>query len=138
VIEPEPLVFERGHVYLYGWSIDRQKRLQFRLDYIIPSSAEVLHTSVLPSRPAPISYTLKYRLSPVIARNSVSQHFPSQQVETHPDGSATVTARITDLFDARRTLLSYGENCTVLEPPELVQQIRSIALDFKKYLTPDE
>ncbi|HLX40820.1 MAG TPA: WYL domain-containing protein, partial [Ktedonobacteraceae bacterium] len=89
-IEPEPLVFEHGHVYLYGWSLDHQKRLQFRLDYIIPGSAEVLHITIVRSRPAPISYILKYRLSPIIARNSVSQHFPGQQVETHPDGSATV------------------------------------------------
>ncbi len=138
LIEPQPLVFEHGHVYLYGWSIDHQQRLQFRLDYIIPGSAEVLNTSVLPGRPSPVSYTLKYRLSPVIARNGVSQHFPGQQVETHPDGSATVTARLTNLFDARRILLSYGENCTVLEPPKLVQQLRTVALDFQKYLTPDE
>jgi predicted DNA-binding transcriptional regulator YafY len=137
-IEPEPLVFEHGHVYLYGWSLDREKRLQFRLDYIVPGSAEVLHNTIARSRPAPISYTLKYQLSPTIARNSVSQHFPGQQVETHPDGSATVTAQITDLFEARRTLLGYGENCTVLEPPALVQQLRAVALDFQKYLTPDE
>jgi predicted DNA-binding transcriptional regulator YafY len=138
VVEPEPLVFEHGHVYLYGWSINHQQRLQFRLDYIVAGSAEVLHTSVLPGRPSPVSYTLKYRLSPVIARNGVSQHFPGQQVDPHPDGSATVTASITNLFEARRILLSYGENCTVLEPPKLVEQIRDVALDFKKYLTPDE
>lgn len=137
-IEPEPLVFEHGHVYLYGWSLDHEKRLQFRLDYILPGSAEPLHTTIARSRPMPISYILTYRLSPVIARNSVSQHFPNQQVETHADGSATVTARITDLFEARRTLLSYGENCTVLTPPELLQQFRAVALDFQKYLTPDE
>lgn len=138
VIEPQLLIFEHGHVYLYGWSINHEQRLQFRLDYIIPGSAEILNISVLPGRPSPVSYTLKYRLSPIIARNGVSQHFPGQQVETHPDGSATVTARITDLFNARRTLLSYGENCTVLEPPKLVEQLRAVALDFQKYLTRDE
>ncbi len=72
----------------------------------------------------------------MIARNSVSQHFPGQTVETHTDGSATVTARIPDLFEARRILLSYGENCTVLEPPELVEQMRVVAAEFSKiYLT---
>ncbi len=65
--------------------------------------------------------------------------FADQQVDAHPDGSATVTARITDLFDARRILLSYGENCTVLEPPALVEQMRKVATEFsKKYLTPEE
>ena len=72
----------------------------------------------------------------MIARNGVSRHFDAQHVDLHADGSATVTARITDLFDARRILLSYGENCTVLEPPELVKQMRTVAADFsRKYLT---
>ena len=137
VIEAQPLVFERGHVYLNGWSPEFGKALRFRLDYILPGSAEMLPTRIAKSRPSPVSYVLRYQLSPVIARNGVSQHFACQQVEMHSDGSATVTARIIDLFDARRTLLSYGENCTVLEPPALVEQMRKVAADFsKKYLTP--
>ncbi len=139
VIEPQPLVFERGHVYLNGWSPEYGKTLRFRLDYILPGSADVLPTRIAQSRPSPVSYVLRYQLSAVIARNSVSRHFSDQVVESHPDGSATVTARITDLFDARRILLSYGENCTVLEPPALVEQMRKVAADFsKKYLTPGE
>ena len=139
VIEPQPLVFERGHVYLNGWSPDYGKQLRFRLDYILPGSADVLPTRIVQNRPSPVSYVLRYQLSPVIARNGVSQHFDDQHVESHADGSATVTARITDLFDARRILLSYGENCTVFEPPKLVKQMRTVATDFaKKYLTPEE
>jgi proteasome accessory factor C len=139
VIEAQPLVFERGHVYLNGWSPEFGKALRFRLDYILPGSAEMLPTRIAKNRPSPVSYVLRYQLSPVIARNGVSQHFADQQVAMHPDGSATVTARITDLFDARRTLLSYGENCTVLEPPALVEQMRKVAVEFsKKYLTPEE
>jgi predicted DNA-binding transcriptional regulator YafY len=139
VIEPQPLVFERGHVYLNGWSPEYGKPLRFRLDYILPGSADMLPNSIANSRPSPISYVLCYQLSPVIARNGVSHHFTGQQVDSHSDGSATVTAPITDLFNARRILLSYGENCTVLEPPALVEQMRKVAADFsKKYLTPDE
>ena len=33
VIEPKPLRFKDGHVYLHGWSLDRDKELRFRLDY---------------------------------------------------------------------------------------------------------
>ena len=139
VIEPRPLVFERGHVYLYGWSIDWNKELRFRLDYIIPGSAEVLHTSIAPNRPTRASKQLRYRLNAVIARNSVSLHFPGQAVETHLDGSATVTAQVTDLFEARRVLLSYGKNCTVLEPPELVAEMRDHVNElYRIYHTLDE
>src|SRR6266851_7181251 len=102
IVEPQPLVFERGHVYLNGWSPEYGKTLRFRLDYILPGSADVLPTRIAQSRPSPVSYVLRYQLSPVIARNGVSQHFHEQQVESHHDGSATVTARIHDLFDTRR------------------------------------
>ncbi len=139
LIEPRPLVFEHGHVYLYGWSIDYDKELRFRLDYIIPGSAHVLHPQIRSSRPRRATFRLRYRLSPVIARNRVSEHFPQQEVETHPDGSATVTAQISDLFEARRILLSYGANCRVLEPPALVEEMRKIAAElYKMYHTPGE
>lgn len=136
VVEPQSFGFERGHVYLNGWSLEFGKLLHFRLDSILPGSAEMLPTRVAKSRPSPISYVLRYQLRPAIARNGVSQHFADQEVDVYPDGSAMVTARITNLFDARRTLLSYGENCTVLEPPELVEQLRVVTVEFsKKYLT---
>jgi predicted DNA-binding transcriptional regulator YafY len=139
VIEPRPLVFERGHVYLSGWSIDWNKELRFRLDYIVPGSAQVLHPTISPSRPRTVTKLLRYHLSPIIARNKVSEHFPGQVVETHTDGSATVTAHITDLFDARRILLSYGLHCVVLEPPELVKEMRTIATElYKIYCTQSE
>src|SRR5258708_5001679 len=133
IIEP------RGHVYLSGWSVDWDKELRLRLDYIIPGSVTVLSKSIALTRPMRASKQLRYRLNAVIARNSVSQHFPGQVVQPHPDGSATVTAQITDLFEARRTLLSYGMNCTVLEPPELVAELRTHATElYKIYHTPAE
>jgi predicted DNA-binding transcriptional regulator YafY len=127
VIEPYPLIFERGHVYLKGWSVDYEKELPFRLDYILPGTATVLPTSIAPHRSTARSYTLRYRLSAVIARNSVSEHFADQHIERHEDGSATITAQITDLFTALRTLISYREHCIVLEPAELVAQMRDCA-----------
>ena len=127
VIEPEPLIFRQGHVYLHGWSLDWSKTLPFRLDYILPGSVSVLPTSSVKQRPDPRAYTLRYWLSATIARNKVSAHFPDHQVEQHEDGSATVTARITDLFEATQTLFRYREHCIVLSPPELVERIRASA-----------
>lgn len=136
VIEPKPLSFKNGHVYLDGWSVDYDKELHFRLDYILPGTAKILQTPQRP-RPAPRTYLLHYHLTPTLARNGVSQHFPGQQVESHPDGSATITAEVTDLFEARQLVLKYGENCVVESPPELVEQMRVIAAHFAQtYLTP--
>lgn len=125
VIEPQPLVFRQGHVYLHGWSLDWGKTLPFRLDYILPDTVSVLPTASAKQRPAPRSYTLRYWLSAVIARNKVSEHFPEHYVSCHEDGSATVTAQITNLFEAAQTLFRYREHCIVFDPPELVEQMRA-------------
>jgi predicted DNA-binding transcriptional regulator YafY len=136
VIEPRPLVFKDGHVYLSGWNLEYEKELRYRLDYIIAGSAKPVPIKSAPSRPRQRTYQLRYHLTATIARHQVSEHFPQQRVERHDDGSATITADVTDLFEARRILLGYGENCTVLGPPELIEQFRIVAIDYGcKYLT---
>ncbi len=137
-IEPKSLVFKDGHVYLFGWHLYKQNETRFRLDYIVPGSAVILNTRSLPEHTPRPAYILQYHVSSLIARHSVSNHFPGQEVQKHPDGSATVTAQVPNLFDARRILLSYGEQCTVLGPPELIKQIREVARHYQTYLTVEE
>lgn len=139
VIEPQPLIYKDGHVYLSGWSLDYQNELRFRLDYILPGTAKMLNIRIAPSRPSRRTYLLRYRLTPTLARNGVSHQFPEQEVEEHPDGSATVTARVSDLFEVRQIMLKYAENCTVESPPELLERMRPVAIHFARtYLTSDE
>lgn len=139
VVEPRPLVYKDGHIYLHGWSLDYQTELRFRLDYILPGTAVMLHMRTAPSRPLRRMYLLRYHLSSTLARNGVSNQFPEQKVKNHADGSATITAKIDDLFDVRQTLLKYGENCTIESPPELVDLMRPVAIHFAQtYLTPEE
>lgn len=137
VIDPQRLVFQQGHVYLIGRSVDGNRELNFRLDSIVPDSAHMLRKKSANVRPYSPSYELRYWLSPTLARNNVSNHFPDQQIERHADGSATVTACISNLFEARRILLAYGNNCVVQAPPELLEQMRQIRDHFNKsYPTP--
>lgn len=98
----------------------------------------ILHTRSVPEHPPRPSYMLCYQLSSHIARYSVSTHFPDQEVQNHPNGSATVTAKVANLFDARRILLSYGEHCIVLGPPELIKQMQVVARHYEIYLTMEE
>ncbi|MFL6546688.1 MAG: helix-turn-helix transcriptional regulator [Candidatus Udaeobacter sp.] len=79
LIEPRPLLFKNGHVYLYGWSIEYEKELYYRLDYIIPGSAKPLPRSNAPGRPPQREYLLRYRLNAAIVRRSVSHRFPNRR-----------------------------------------------------------
>jgi len=138
VIEPQPLTYKDGHIYLHGWSVAYQNDLHFRLDYILPSTAKMLNKRISQLPPSQRTYILRYHLTPMIARNSVSEQFPKQKTEKHPDGSATITAKVDNLFDVRQIMLKYGENCTVESPPELVKMMQPVATHFARtYLTPE-
>jgi predicted DNA-binding transcriptional regulator YafY len=106
----------------------RLTAVEYRLDRIAPGSAQILSQVLPPVRPAPPSYRLCYRLVPAVAkRRDVAVYFPDTEISYHDDGSATVTATITNLWQARQILLRYGDGCVVEEPPELVEKFRETA-----------
>jgi predicted DNA-binding transcriptional regulator YafY len=102
--------------------------IDYRLDRIVPGSAVVLPTMLPPQRVAPPSYQLRYTLVPQVARRrDLAAYFPDTQIAYRADGSAEVTATVTNLGQARQLLLRYGDACTVHEPPELVALFRKTA-----------
>lgn len=123
----------RGHWYLRGYcqrvegpngKWTPKKYLRYRIGRILPRSVEILPERFPATPPAVRMLSVKYRLSPAIARLGVSEHFENQQVVTCEDGSAIVCAETDDLFDAMKTLLFYGENCEVLGGEELLAAYR--------------
>ncbi len=102
--------------------------IDYRLDRIVVGSVQVLNTVLPKERIAPPTYTLRYRLLPIIARRrDVATYFPESKITYHDDGSATVTATITNVWQARQVLLRYGPGCIVEEPQELVEKFREAA-----------
>lgn len=99
--------------------------IDYRLDRILPGTAEVLPTVLPPIRPSPPNYALRYTLVPQVARRrDVAAYFPNTVITYLDDGSAEVTATVTNLWQARQILLRYGDACLVHEPPELVGLFR--------------
>jgi predicted DNA-binding transcriptional regulator YafY len=102
--------------------------IHYRLDRIVPGSARLLPNMLPSQRIAPPTYHLHYRLLPVVARRrDIAVYFPTTQIEYHEDGSATVSATITNLWQARQVLLRYGTACEVLGPIELIELFRKTA-----------
>jgi len=125
-----------GHTYLDATLLEVKPvggetihaAIDYRLDRIVPGSVRVLPTMLPPERIVPRFYPLRYHLLPVVARRrDVAAYFPNTQIEYHDDGSATVTATVTNLWQARQVLLRYGDACTVLSPPELIEMFRRTA-----------
>jgi predicted DNA-binding transcriptional regulator YafY len=122
-----------GHTYLDATLLEVQPPgsdqlfadLDYRLDRIVPGTAQVLPTPLPPERPKARTWTLRYRLHPDVARGEdVAVLFPDTRIEYGDDGSALVTATISNLSIARDVLLRYGDRCRVIDPPELIDMIR--------------
>jgi hypothetical protein len=122
-----------GHTYLDATLIEVQPpgseqlfaALDYRLDRIVPGTAQVLPTPLPPERPKARTWTLRYRLHPDVARGEdVAALFPDTRIEYGDDGSALVSATVSNLSIARDVLLHYGDRCRVIDPPELIDLIR--------------
>ncbi|NTU78494.1 MAG: WYL domain-containing protein [Chloroflexales bacterium] len=102
--------------------------IDYRLDRMAPGSVAVLPSVLPPLRPLPPSYQLCYTLVAQVARRrDVATYFPNTDIAYHDDGSATVTATVTNLWQTRQILLRYGDACLVHAPAELVALFRATA-----------
>ena len=134
-VAPYEITFRpEGHGYLDATLLETTPRgsepthasIDYRLDRIVAGSVLILPTMLPPARISPPSYALRYTLLPQVARRrDVATYFPYTQVAYRDDGSAEVTATITNLWQARQILLRYGDACLVHEPSELVALFRS-------------
>lgn len=131
VIEPETLEEREGHLYFEGYSPDAGQVLQFRLERVEPKSAEVLPAKFGAGRKRR-PYHIRYKLSPAVARFGATRRFENHAETRLDDDWVEVTADAHDLFWASKTLLKYGENCIVLEPPELVTLLKKVVREMAK------
>lgn len=145
-VAPYDILFKPdGHVYLDAATLEvnpREAKLvlpsttNYRLDRIIEESLKVLPSTLPPQRIGQQLYSIRYWLHPNVARRKdISPHFPETEVEYNDeDGSAVVSAKTNNLWQARQTLFRYGSACIVLEPPELVdlfkKAIREMAENY--------
>ena len=123
IVEVQELTYREGHLYCEAHAPALGRAIAFRVDRIEPGSAKALPTRV----PGPRSrrpHTLRYRLSPQIARYGATPRFAEHREEVDEEGWIVVTAEAEDLFWAAKTLLKYGEHCQVLEPPRLVAEMQ--------------
>lgn len=142
VVQPyDSLEFRDGHFYFTGHSLLTGYDYEFRLDRIEPGAAHILPQKLAERRPKPQPLTLRYHLAARIASYGASRRFPGHQEERQPNGDVIVTAEIDvrSLFWASKTLLKYGENCEVLEPKELREEMTRVAQAMVEvYLSPLE
>ncbi len=141
-VAPYNLLYRDSHTYLdaycytCGAGEPVRKYHLYRLDRIVTASFQVLPDCLPPHPPTRPTYPLRYRLSPAVAtQRDIALWFPGSQVAFAADGSAEITAQITDLWQARQVLLRYRDQCRVLEPAALITMMRESVLGMLQIYT---
>ncbi len=137
VVEPIALLTEAGHTYLDAWCHRVEDRRLFRLDRV--AAVELLdapvseHAAQPPLdlsdgvfRPAPEALLATLRLAP--EARWVTEYHPVESATEEPDGGLTVTLRVGDPAWLARLLLRLGGTATLVDAPELAEQVRDTAL----------
>ncbi|MCS6995155.1 MAG: WYL domain-containing protein [Anaerolineales bacterium] len=128
-LAPLNLQFQEGHWYLRGYSLNtgwsgETPFLRFRLNYILDDERlSVSPQKVETHHRCPPRFVVHYQLMPEVGRGEISYRFPEMQITRHEDGSAEIRAVTDDVWQAARTLLSYGEACIVLGGAELRREM---------------
>jgi len=137
-VDPYRLWYRDGAVYLVGFCHLRRKVRMFAVDrislleltkenFLIPESFDFNEYtqnafSVMIEDPV----TVRVRFAPEFARYIEEREWhPSQEFKQGPDGSLFLKLTVGGTQEIKRWILSFGPAAEVLDPPELIEEIRS-------------
>lgn len=144
-VEPYEHYFRNGHFYLKAYCLRWKAPNGFeggqfwanpyRLNYILPDELLLLGMFVHREKRAQMT-PIRYKLSPQIVRGGISHYFSEMQISEPDEAGWVEVAAVTDNeFEAYRILLAYGDQCMVLDPPNLVDRMRRVAQSLKNFYT---
>lgn len=144
---PQGFIWHNGSLYLVAWSARREEIRNFKVDRI--ENAEIgsdLRYTV------PESFSLEewQKQAFGVFRDHGDQSWPirihfardaaryvqeswwhdSQQFDPQPDGSVIMSLELNGLSSVTKWTLGFGTNAVALEPPELIQRLRSELLQM--------
>jgi proteasome accessory factor C len=137
VVDPLRVVTADGHTYLEAYCHLAEDQRLFRLDRI--SRAEVLdtpvdeHTDLEPRdladgifQPSGSDLLVTLRLTPTA--QWVAEYYPVEETRPARGGGLTVTMRVGDPAWLTRLMLRLGASAELLDPPELADEVRRVAV----------
>lgn len=146
-IHPYGMTYHRGALYLIGWSAERGEIRHWKVNRI--ERAEVTQKKFrLPEDfcldkhlagsfgifQGDGDYQVRVRFSPEVARYvSEARWHHSQQLFPQRDGSVIAEFNLESLEEIARWVLSFGKHARVLDPPELIEQIRQELMEMNKH-----
>ena len=147
VVDPIAVSSSAGHSYLDAWCHLVDDRRLFRLDRVV--EATVLDSPVTEQaavdpldlsegifRPSPEALLATIRLT--ARARWVAEYYPVESAVEERGGRLRVTLRVGDPAWLVRLMLRLGATATLLEPAELVSEVRATARRALAHYSPDQ
>lgn len=137
--DPYVLHFSRNNPYVTGWCHRRGEVRWFRVDRIqaLELRPETFELDPAFDREAHFADAFQHEVGGVPQPMAIwfdagtapyineRRWHPTQQIETHADGSITLRFVVRGLNEVKRWILFYGAGARALEPPELVAMVKA-------------
>lgn len=124
-LQPCALEFRDGHYYLWGYSLERNRYLEFRVDRITGRTLQVLPSRASPPPSHPM-VAVRVRLSAKLARSGTIPRFQEAALVPQADGTLLINGQDFTEFRIIQTLLRYGEHAEILSPAGLREKMRRV------------
>lgn len=139
---PQGLIWHNGSLYLIAWSARRQEIRNYKVDRILEAAIGSDLRYAIPENfrlddwqkqafgvfrgEGDQAWPIRIHFSRDAARYvQESWWHDTQQFRPHKDGSVEMTLELNDLASVAKWILGFGRNATALEPPELVDSLRT-------------
>lgn len=147
---PQGFIWHNGSLYLIAWSTRREEIRNYKVDRIQDAA---IGSDLQYAVPGDFSLEQWQKKAFGVFRGdgdqswSIRIHFTrdaaryvqeswwhdSQRFEAHEDGSVDLHLELNDLSSVSKWILSFGRNATALEPPELLDRLRSELLRMLEF-----
>lgn len=140
-VHPQHLVYHKGTLYLVAWAVEHREFRNYKVDRISTATADPQSIPFVPVEFDLEKYlagsfgiyhgqrkptTVRIRFQPQVVRyvEEKSWH-DTAQLTRQPDGTLIAEFLLTSFEEIKSWILGFGPNARILEPPELVKEIRN-------------
>ncbi|OGI03524.1 MAG: hypothetical protein A2Y25_11055 [Candidatus Melainabacteria bacterium GWF2_37_15] len=112
----EKITMENGAFYIWGYNEDTETTMYLRLDRIL----DIKSVSLRKNKIKPKLFTVKYKLQGKSTCEVLSEE---DFILEKKENEIIVESKVRNKFRFFQKILSYGNECTIIDPPELKEEI---------------
>ena len=116
ILTAEKITMENGAFYIWGYNEDMATTMYLRLDRIL----DIKSVSMRNNKIKPKYFTVKYKLQ---GKSACAVLFEEDFIVEKKENEIIIESKVRNKFRFFQKILSYGNECTILEPQEIKEEL---------------